>query len=144
MVESIAGDPAHDRLLIADEDRRVGSTLREYDLSGQRYLGRSLPVFKGDAEGVALWACTADGGYWIAVDQVRPSEFRVYDRRTLAPAGTFSGHAVADTDGIVLQQDASPRFPAGALFAQHDNVAVAAFDLRDVVHALRLDPACAE
>jgi len=144
MVESIAGDPAHDRLLIADEDHRVGSTLREYGLSGQRYLGRSLPVFKGDAEGVALLACTAESGYWIAVDQLRPSEFRVYDRRTLAPAGTFSGRVVADTDGIVLQQDASPRFPAGALFVQHDNVAVAAFDLRDVVRALRLDPACAE
>lgn len=144
MVESIAGDPAHDRLLIADEDRRVGSTLREYGLSNQRYRGRSLPAFKSDAEGVALWACTADSGYWIAVDQVRPSEFRVYDRRTLALAGTFSGHVVADTDGIVLQQDASARFPAGALFAQHDNVAVAAFDLRDVVRTLRLDPACAE
>ncbi len=143
MVESIAGDPAHDRLLIADEDRRVGSTLREYSLSGRRYLGRSLPPFKGDAEGVVLWACSAEAGYWIAVDQVRPSEFRVYERRTLAPAGTFSGRTVADTDGIALQQDASPRFPAGALFAQHDNVAVAAFDLRDIVRALRLDPACA-
>ena len=31
---------------------RVGSTLREYSLSGRRYLGRSLPPFKGDAENV--------------------------------------------------------------------------------------------
>ena len=43
MVESIAGDIAHDRLLIADEDRRVGSTLREYSLDG-RFQGPSSPT----------------------------------------------------------------------------------------------------
>ncbi|UWX04371.1 hypothetical protein H1235_04550 [Pseudoxanthomonas sp. NC8] len=71
MVESIAGDPAHGRLLIAEEDRRVGSTLREYSLDG-RYPGRDLTAFEEDAEGVVLWPCGANGGYWIAVDQGRP------------------------------------------------------------------------
>ena len=44
-------DPAHGRLLIAEEDNRVGSTLRDYSMDG-RFLGRNLPPFEDDAEGV--------------------------------------------------------------------------------------------
>jgi len=141
MVESIGGDPTHDRLLIADEDRRVGSTLRDYTLAG-RFRGDSLPVFSADAEGVALWDCDMDSGWWIAVDQLTPTLFRVYDRISLAPLGTFTGERVSQTDGIVLYAAGTPRFPAGALFAQHDDRAVAAFDLRDVAHALQLHGYC--
>ncbi len=141
MVESIAGDPAHDRLLIAEEDRRVGSTLRVYTLDG-RYSGRSLPVFDADAEGVALWACTAEDGYWIAVDQLTPTRFRVFDRATLAAAGVFSGRVTANTDGEAVFASPTPRFPAGALFALHNDVSLAAFDLRDVAAALKLREDC--
>jgi len=141
MVESIAGDTVFDRLLIADEDRRVGSTLREYRSDGS-YAGRSLPLFEADAEGVALWACDAGSGYWVAVDQVHPTVFRLYDRATLAPVKTFSGRIVANTDGQALHAVGTPRFPAGALYAVHDDRAVAAFDLRDVVRALGLPVRC--
>lgn len=142
MVESIAGDPAHDRLLIADEDVRVGSTLRDYALEG-RYRGDSLPPFQADAEGVSLWACDARDGYWIAADQVSPTLFRVYDRASLRPNGSFSGHAVANTDGQALYAASTARFPAGALFVQTDDRGVAAFDLRDIARALHLSPRCA-
>ncbi|SEL64841.1 3-phytase [Pseudoxanthomonas sp. GM95] len=141
MVESIAGDPAHDRLLIADEDARVGSTLRDYTLDGA-FRGTSLPRFAADAEGVALWDCDVDGGWWIAVDQTSPTLFRLYDRASLTPAGTFSGEVVAQTDGEALYAAGTPRFPDGALFVQHDNRAVAAFDLRDIARALRLRGSC--
>jgi 3-phytase (myo-inositol-hexaphosphate 3-phosphohydrolase) len=141
MVESIAGDTAHDRLLIAEEDRRVGSTLRDYTLDGL-YRARSLPVFDADAEGVALWACDADMGYWIAVDQLRPTVFRVYDRESLELVKTFSGEVVANTDGQVLYAVGTSRFPAGALYALHDDQAVAAFDLRDLVKVLGLSGRC--
>jgi 3-phytase len=141
MVESIAGDPVHGRLLVADEDRRVGSTLREYSIDG-RYLGRSLPPFEDDAEGMVLWPCGADGGYWIAVDQVDPTRFRVFDRTTLAPVGSFTGRRTALTDGVTLQAEATARFPHGALFAQDRDHAVSAFDLGDVARRLRLAPAC--
>lgn len=141
MVESIAGDAVHDRLLIADEDRRVGSTLREYSVEG-KYRGRSLQRFDADAEGIALWACDAGAGYWIAVDQLRPTIFRVFQRDSLEPRGTFSGKVVANTDGEVLYAVGTPRFPAGVLFALHDDKAVAAFDLRDIVRALRLSDRC--
>lgn len=141
MVESIAGDSVNDRLLIAEEDRRVGSTLREYTLEGM-YRSHSLPLFDADAEGIALWACDAGQGYWIAVDQLRPTVFRVFDRTSLQPVKTFSGEVVANTDGQVLYAAGSARFPAGALFALHDDKAVAAFDLRDIVRALGLSDRC--
>ena len=141
MVESIAGDAVNDRLLIADEDRRVGSTLREYNLEGL-YRSHSLPPFDADAEGVALWTCDAGAGYWIGVDQLRPTIFRLFDRSTLEPVKTFSGQVVANTDGQVLYAVGTPRFPAGALYALHDDKAVAAFDLRDIVRALGLSDRC--
>jgi 3-phytase len=146
MVESIAGDPANDRLLIADEDRRHESTLREYTFSG-KYTGRSLPQdsFGAEAEGVALWTCPDGGGYWIAVDQLAPlTLFHLFDRATLAPRGSFRGEVTAHTDGVALHAAATPSFPGGALFAVHDDKAVTAFDLRDVARVLQLPGGCVE
>jgi len=146
MVESIAGDRANDRLLIADEDRRHLSTLREYTFSG-KYTGRSLPhdSFGAEAEGVALWTCPGGGGYWIAVDQLAPlTLFHLFDRVTLEPRGTFRGNTTAHTDGVALHAAAMPHFPGGALFAVHDDKAVAAFDLRDVAQALHLAQDCVD
>jgi 3-phytase len=143
IVESIAGDPAHDRLLIADE-YQPHSTLREYTFAG-RATGRSIPenVFAFEAEGVALWTCGRDRGYWVAVDQLSPlTVFHFFDRRTLKRIGSFTGATVAATDGIALRTAPTRRFPAGALFAVHDDTSVAAFDLRDIAATLRLDRAC--
>ncbi len=151
MVESIAGDPAQQTLLVADEftsshGERRASTVREYRFDGHP-TGRALPAdsFQSEAEGVALWSCTADTGYWITVDQLYPlTRFLLFDRQTLAPRGGFTGKTVAHTDGIALHAASTPEFPAGALFAVHDDKAVAAFDLGDIVHALELDPRCME
>lgn len=146
MVESIAGDPANDRLLVADEDRRHLSTLREYSFSG-KFTGRSLPQdsFGAEAEGVALWTCPDGGGYWIAVDQLAPlTIFHLFDRVTLAPRGSFQGRVTAHTDGVALHAAATPSFPGGVLYAVHDDKAVAAFDLRDVTRALGLQHGCVE
>ncbi|MEJ7746827.1 MAG: phytase [Luteimonas sp.] len=144
MVESIGGDPANDRLLIAEEDTRVGTTLREYDLAG-RYRQRSLPtaLFHGEAEGVVLWSCSVDEGYWIAADQTNPlTTFHVFDRAKLAYRGSFTGGTTMHTDGIALHAATTPRFPHGALFAVHDDKAVTAFDLREIARALKLTGDC--
>ena len=151
IVESIGGDAANDRLLVADESRdgsdgHGGSTLREYDLAG-RASGRSLPEgsFDAEAEGVALWACPGGGGYWIAVDQLAPlTRFHLFDRATLAAAGSFQGQVTAHTDGIALDATASGRFPGGVLYAVSDDALITAFDLRDVAATLGLDRACTE
>lgn len=144
IVESIAGDPVFDRLLVADEDMRHGQTVHEYTLDG-RYTGRRLPAgtFDAEPEGIALWACTADSGYWVVADQLYPlTIFRLFDRQTLAPRGAFTGKVTAWTDGIALHAAGTARFPHGALFAMHDDKAMTAFDLRDIAEALQLAPAC--
>lgn len=146
IVESIAGDPAQQRLLVADEDNRHDSNLREYTFDGKP-TGRELPTgtFEAQAEGVALWDCAPEGGYWVAADQRYPlTHFLLFDRDTLAPRGAFMGRTTAETDGIALHAAATAGFPSGALFAVHDDRAVAAFDLGEVVRALGLDPRCVE
>ncbi|GHA77682.1 phytase [Cognatilysobacter bugurensis] len=149
VVESIAGDPAHDRLLVADESTAVHggmSTLVEYTLDG-RPTGRRLPPtrFRAQAEGVVLWSCPDGSGYWIAVDQLAPlTAFHLFDRTTLEPRGSFQGHVTAHTDGVVLHAASTPSFPGGALFAVHDDRAVTAFDLRTVAKSLALAPGCTD
>jgi 3-phytase len=142
--ESLWGDVANDRLLIAEEDIATGTAVREYTLDG-RYRGRTLgaDVFKAQAEGIALWQCPDGSGYWIATDQFKDrSLFHVYDRRSLAHVGAFAGAVVGNTDGIWLHQAATARFPAGVFYAVHDDQAVAAFDWREVAQALRLPATC--
>ena len=143
-VESIAGDPAHGRLLIADEDRSSPSNLHVYGMDG-RWSGRSLPegTFAGEAEGVVLWTCGEQAGYWVTVDQQAPlTWFHLFERASLAPAGSFHGRTTARTDGIALHASATPAFASGVLYAVHDDRAVSAFDLGAIVEALELDRDC--
>lgn len=144
IVESLAGDGRRRTLLIADEDTRRESTLREYRQNGSA-TGRSVPQasFEAEAEGVALWDCGRTRGYWVAVDQLQAlTVFRLFDRTSLAARGSFTGATVAATDGISLRTVPTKRFPNGALFAVHRDKSVAAFDLRDIVSALKLDRSC--
>jgi len=151
VVESIAGDPANDRLLIADEGTTAEpgpgeSTLHEYTFSG-RATGRRLPQasFRAQAEGVALWSCRDGAGYWIAVDQLAPlTVFNLFDRVSLAPRGSFRGQVTAHTDGVALHAASTRSFPGGVMYAVHDDRAVSAFDLRDVARTLGLAPECTE
>lgn len=142
--ESIWGDPADDRLLIAEEDTVTGTAVREYDLDG-KYRGRTigLGLFKAQAEGIALWACADGSGYWLATDQFKDrSLFHVFDRRTLRHLGAFSGQAVGNTDGVWWHASATKRFPNGVFYAVHDDMAVGAFDWRDIAAALSLRNDC--
>lgn len=143
--ESLWGDIAHDRLLIAEEDLKTGTAVREYDLAGN-YRGRTigLGLFKAQAEGIALWTCPDGSGYWLTTDQFKDrSLFHVFDRKTLAHLGAFSGETVGNTDGVWLQQRATKRFPAGVFYAVHDDMGVGAFDWRDIAKALSLRERCA-
>ena len=69
-------------------------------------------------------------------------ETLAHDRTTLAPRGVFSGQVTANTDGETVYAMPTRRFPAGALFALHNDVSLAAFDLRDIVRALDLQGDC--
>lgn len=141
IAESVFGDPAHDRLLLAEEDVAVGTRLREYGLADGRYRGRDIGagLYKAQAEGIALQACADGSGYWIGTDQFKDrSVFHVFDRQTLAHVGAFAGKVTANTDGVWLDMHGDARFPQGVFYALHDDQAVAAFDWHDIARALKL------
>jgi len=143
VVESIFGDPAHDRLLIAeeDEDPVTGLVIKVYDLDGS-FTGEQIGkgVFEAQAEGIALYACEDGSGYWLSTDQADDrTVYHVFDRQSLKHAGAFMGKTTANTDGVWLATDGVPGFDSGAFFAVHDDQAVSAFDWRDIVAALDLE-----
>ena len=143
-VESVAADPRHRRLLVAEEQVEAGSGLREYRTDG-RYTGTSIAggIFAWQAEGIALVACADGEGFWIASDQHHEHQrFHVFDRASLRWLGAFRGRVAADTDGLAYAPPPLPGFPAGALYAQHDNRAVVAFDWAEVARALDLPAHC--
>jgi len=143
-VESIYGDPAHDRMLIAEEHLPTGTALRVYDMQG-RYSGRDIgkDLFKGQAEGIALFDCADGSGYWLATDQHSSGNvFQVFDRESLRSLGSFAGSGTQNTDGIHLRMQPSATFPKGVFYAVHDDRAVSAFDWADVAKGLGLRASC--
>ncbi len=144
VVESIWGDPANDRLVIAEEDESYASEFKVYTLGG-RFTGTTFgrDVFKAQAEGVMLRTCGKDG-WWITTEQGKDrSVFHLFDRHTLQPVGAFQGNTVANTDGIWMMQQGTSRFPHGVLYAVHDDQGVAAFDWEHIAKALSLPLECA-
>ncbi|MGH8037285.1 MAG: phytase [Stenotrophomonas sp.] len=143
VVESIWGDPANDRLLIAEEDETYASEFKVYTLEG-KFTGTTFgrDAFKAQAEGVMLRTCGKDG-WWITTEQGKQrSVFHLFDRNTLKHVGAFQGNTVANTDGIWMTETASARFPHGALYAVHDDQGVVAFDWDSVAKQLSLPLEC--
>ncbi len=143
VVESIMADPAHDQLLIAEE-LPGASQLKRYTLDG-RYTGDTVPqrYFPNQAEGIALYACGDSAGYWIATDQGKViNTYHLFDRRTLAHVAAFGSPTIKNTDGIALTQQALPGFPAGALFAVHDDGGVAAISWEAIAKATGVRSDC--
>lgn len=136
-VESIHADPAHDRLLIADENR---IDIKVYSLDGE-YTGLT---FGGDylfyePEGIALHECGSDEGYWIVTDQsLDVSYFHVLDRGTLGRVGSFRGVVTANTDGVALTQRRIGEWEEGVFYAIHDDRAASAFTWSSLADALGL------
>ncbi len=145
-VESIVGDPVHDRLMIAEEHLETGTAVRVYDSAGH-YTGQDIgrELFKGQAEGIALFACADGSGYWFATDQDQGgNRFQIFDRESLKPLGSFASSSTQNTDGIHMRQQPSAAFPKGAFYAVHDDRAVSAFDWRDIAKALNLRTECTQ
>ena len=137
-VESIAIDPLHGRMLVADESEGVHKV---YDLEG-RFTGQLVGkgVFKSKPEGVALLECAEGRGYWLATDQdYVNNRFLVFDRENLSVRGTFSGAVTVNTDGVAITRLNFGPFSRGAFYAVHDDGNVAAFDLAKIVADLGLD-----
>lgn len=144
IVESLWGDVAAGRLLVAEEDESYGSELKVYDLDG-RFTGTiaGREQFVHQAEGIALWTCPDGSGWWIATDQHgSANRWHLFDRRSLAHVASFRGRVTNTTDGIWLHQGTLPGFPGGAMFASHADAAVSAFDWRDVARVAGIPDRC--
>ncbi len=140
VVESIWGDPAGNRLLIAEEDESYANEFKVYDLEGS-YTGRTFgrDIFAAQAEGIALYSCADGNGYWLTTEQGKgKTQFHLFDRVSLEHVGAFRGSMVANTDGIWLQQAGTKRFPDGAFYAVHDDQGMVAFDWAQISTALSL------
>lgn len=139
--ESLFGDEANNRLLIAEEDVGAGTLLREYTMDG-RYAGRDVGAghYRAQAEGIALKRCADGRGWWVASDQFDDrTVFHLFDRTSLQHAGSFVGKVTGLTDGVWLDERGDARFPQGVFYASHLDVALAAFDWRDIAKALQLN-----
>lgn len=141
-VESIWGDPAHDRLLVADEHAEQ-QDIKVYDLAGD-FTGEVIGTgeFRHEPEGIALIECDATEGYWLVSDQGESQVFRLYDRRSLAPLRGFVPARTHTVDGIWFQPGDWGPFRSGALFSQHADAAVAAFDWTTIAAATGLRSDC--
>jgi 3-phytase len=144
VVESIWGDSAQNRLLIAEEDETYANEFKVYDLDGQ-YAGRTFggDMLKAQAEGITLFACTDGSGYWLTTEQDKGlTVFHLFDRATLDHVGAFTGEQVANTDGIWLQQQGTTAFPSGAFYAVHDDQGMVGFDWRAIAQATGVMERC--
>jgi 3-phytase len=143
VAESIVADRSQNRLLIAEE-LMVASHIKVYDLNGRftgQLIGRGL--FPQQAEGIALYACSDSTGYWIATDQGSLiNTFHVFDRKSLAHIGSFTGAKTRLTDGIAISQRSFAPFDAGVLFASHLDSGASALSWSDIAAALRIRSDC--
>ncbi len=136
-VETIWGDVAQNRLLIADEQEL---TVKEYTLEGT-FTGQVIGdgLFLYEPEGIARWRTDNGSGWWIMTDQENNRTiFHVFNGDTLELAGTFTGSVTANTDGVALTAVPFEAFKRGAFFAVHDDGGVAAFSLEDIGQTLQL------
>jgi 3-phytase len=139
IVESIFGDPHFNNLLIAEENTEHPA-VKVYDFDG-RFTGKSFGqnLFKGQVEGIALWATSDSSGYWIVTDQSHTANiFHLFDRRTFEWKSAFSGPNTTNTDGIWLDITPLEAFPEGVFLAVHDDGNVSVMDLALIRKTLRL------
>lgn len=143
VVESIWADPAHDRLLIAEE-KEGEAQIKVYTLDGT-FTGTTISseYFQSEAEGIMLYECGPDDGYWLTTDQSETQNtFHVFDRVSLEHVGAFRGETVTNTDGIFATEEAFGPFESGAFYAVHNDRGTVAFDWTDIAAALDLERTC--
>lgn len=138
IVESLAGDPEYNRLLIADEEEYTERNIKVYNLQG-KFTGMRVGagVFRQQPEGIALYACNDGSGYWVTTDQGKEvNYFHLFERESLDYFASFQGETTLNTDGIWLEQNPFPGFNQGAFYALHNDGNVAAFDWGTVLKAV--------
>lgn len=139
-VESIFADPNHNNLMIAEETEEY-THIKIYDLEKGTYknsIGEDL--FKYQAEGIALYDCGNNEGFWFLTDQHEGNNtFHIFDRKTLEYITSFKSKTTQNTDGVWLTQTSYGKFPAGAFIAVHNDGGIGLFDLRRLMKELDIN-----
>ncbi|MFO7988316.1 MAG: phytase [Desulfotignum sp.] len=141
-VESLLIDRPYNRLLVADEQER---NIKIYNLDGE-FTGEIISnnFFNYEPEGIDMFECEDNSGYYIFTDQ-HPKDncFRVFDRKSISYIGSFGGEITSNTDGIVLTQEAvGDDYPYGVFYPVHDDGSVTAIDWADIASALDIRKSC--
>lgn len=143
VVESIWADPAHNRLLIAEE-KEDETKIKVYTLDGT-FTGKTISsdYFQHQAEGIMLYECGKADGYWLTTDQSETQNtFHLFDRQSLEHIGAFRGKTVTNTDGIVATEQAFGPFENGAFYAVHNDGSTVGFDWADIAESVGLQRNC--
>lgn len=131
--ESIVVDDKYERILLCDEhanERNVKVYTRDGEFTGRTFGGEHVTR---EPEGIAI-VDTPTGGYIILTDQQKElTVWHLFDRKTYRHLAAFTGQPrVANTDGICVYQAPLRGFPAGAMFAVHDDADVRAYSLAEI------------
>lgn len=143
-IRALAGDAALDRLLLG-QSAPAATDLPLYTLDGRFREQPGSLMLHGLPEGLALYECPGEHGYWLLHEtQAGHGHFLVLDRLTLESRGSFSIRGLTSRGGIALHPLPSERFPWGALYFIDAGHGIAALDWRDIAHALELWLDCPE
>jgi len=122
-LESVVIDTSQKRTLVCNEI--TAGYINVYSLWGDTLITTfGQGHFIGEPEGIVLFDCGADSGYIIVVDQLSPTEFEIFNRKTYQHIGTFTGadpYLTRGTDGATITQRSLPNLPGGAYFAVHSD-----------------------
>jgi len=140
--ESVCVDDRLGRVLLCDEKSQ---DVKVYTTAGE-FTGKTFAkgLVQGDPEGIQI--CDSPGGGFVVLtdQQSGITIWRLFDREQYQHLGSFTGMpTVANTDGICIYASPLAGFPAGALFAVHDDTEIRAYALGDVIRlsdAARSDP----
>jgi 3-phytase len=145
VVESIAVDSTHQRLLIADENP-AANDIKVYDLEGNftgSIVGKGRFLYQ--PEGIVLYACDDGSGYWIATDQDEADNtFHIFDRRSFDYLVSFKAAGITNTDGIALSQHGIEGFPDGLFVAVHNDGNVGVLSWQSIADSLSLPLRCSD
>ena len=136
--ESVVVDERLGRVLLCDEDSESKRVL-VYTLDGH-FAGKAFAegLIDGDPEGIALLDAPGCGHVLVTDQRKKLTVWHVFERDSLKHVGSFTGRpTIANTDGICVYPHAFAGFRAGALFAVNDDHDIRAYDLADVLDAIR-------
>jgi 3-phytase len=138
-VESIYADPANNHLLIAEETEEY-TQIKVYDLEKGRYIqsvGEGL--FKYQAEGIALYDCGNNDGYWFLTDQdTGNNTYHIFTRKDFKYVTSFRSENTQNTDGIWLTQIPYENHPKGAFIMVNNDGGVGVYEMQYLLDEINL------